>query len=646
MEELEFLQLRTEAEAMARGANLSEKIPHAVFQTIRQFSHTDQLKSGNYFYIGYHIPQLGTLEYGQSGIQDVLEELIKERLITQLFLIKFDPTAHGLKLIPCYIARPEDARLTTEQLYKDLLMQSVDSIESYVKTSPGLDRQSMLKDLELDFKSERPPPPEKLTSTLFSPLQALDPANFDFVPNSELIHHATEILTEELLRRKIVLPLVEYGWMPVRAEELIRRFEIAQEFLNQTLVPHFRSQRELYSEIKSIQSSEESYYLDGFVRKTADFGFKKASAVKKHLMSGIDRKNRIAGSLTLEIILGLHRDAEKAYEEIWKMDRDREYKEVRNSIVGSDVPLAERLKFFEEEDLAEITPEVWQRIVSGVDFLHATYERSNGTCNVLTRNDVALFPPLVKMLLSANSEEHWKILAFRALIDRHEAALHSLFYDTEFLDSYGQLLRKAYWSRIPWYFRLLLLLGLRGFTDSAFQGAKKRISEEQENLSTRNQKKRDTADRQRIIQRKEKAAQAETMEFARRIIDIVDRSIYEEHLPPRISEVAALLPDGHRLESFVESHGFKTVEHGDSKLLLYPIDFNWRGRSARLRRFLEKQLETGHIQGEAESRIRAVLQSVESSLAGAARPNVTSKATTMPEFQPAAAGMVPNEGDY
>ncbi len=630
---------------MSRGANLTEKIPHAIFQTIRGFSHTDQIKAGHYYYIGYHIPQLGTLDYRNSELREVLEELIKEKLITQLFLIKFDPTAHTLKLIPCYVARPEDNRQTTEQLYRELLMQSVESIEEFIKTAPGLDREKMVKELEVDLSSSGVPDPARLPSTLFSPLDCLDPGNFDFVPPAELIQRSREIISEELFRRKAIAALVEYGWMPLRPEEIVRRFEIAQEFLSNRVLPHYRTEKGLMEEIRAIRTNEESYYLDTFAPRTADFGFKKASALKKHLMTGVDRKNRIPGSLAVEIVLALQRDVEKAYKDIQKLNADREYRELRNGIVGPDVSAIDRLRFFDEEEVAEITPEVWSRLTSSVDLLHATYEKNQGTCNLLTQNDTSLFPPLVLSLLNLNPEEHWKILAFKTLVDRHESSLHSLFYDAEFMNIYGQLLRKAYWNRIPWYYRFLLLLGLKMFTDSAFQGAKKRISQQQTDLHRRNQTRRDAAERQRIIQKKEKAAQAETLHFLRQIIETVDRWIYEDGLPPLIAEVAAEIPEGNRLSSFVESQGFKTIPYGDSALLLYPVDFNWRSRAARLRRHLQKQLEAGMSPGEARQRSELVLEAVNHSFhKGSAMAN--SKAPGQARQVTAVESIPHHDGDY
>ncbi|MCB1139011.1 MAG: hypothetical protein KDK23_09660 [Leptospiraceae bacterium] len=611
MEEKGYFELRTESEALARGANLSEKIPYSVFQTIRTCSHPDKIKTGAVFHIGSPISELGTLDYRRNELKTVLEELIKEKLIIQVFYLRFDPTSHSIRLVPCYIARPEDDRLTTEQLYKELLMQSVLSIEEYIKTTPGLDRQKMWKDLEADFQSKQQPDPAGLPECIFDPLHSLDASGFDFVPPADMIKGARQSIREELIRRKLILPVVEYGWMPLRQEELIRRFEIAQEFLNTRLVPAHRSNGDLMNEIRTVQASEETYYLDGSVRKSAEYGVKKATALKKHLMSGIDRKNRIPGSLAIETVLGLYNDVEKQYTELWQRNSDREYKELRNSISGPQATLHDRLRFFEEEEVEEISPEVWRRLISSVDFMHSTYERTDGTCNVLTQNDLDQFPAFVKMLMGLDPSENWKILAFRGLVDRYEATLQPLFYDNEFMESYGMLLRKAYWSRIPWYFRLLMLLGIKGFMDSAFQSAKQRITQEQTGLAGRNQKRRDQADRQRIIQKKEKSAQSETLEFSRRIIEAVERMIYEELNPPLISDVKSLIPDGQHVESFIESQGFRTVQHQQSRLLLFPVDFNWRSREAKLRRFLDRKLAEGGLAPAQEQWMRAVLRSLQ-----------------------------------
>ena len=183
------------------------------------------------------------------------------------------------------------------------------------------------------------------------------------------------------------------------------------------------------------------------------------------------------------------------------------------------------------------------------------------------------------------------------------------------------------------------------FTDSAFQGAKKRISQQQTDLHRRNQTRRDAAERQRIIQKKEKAAQAETLHFLRQIIETVDRWIYEDGLPPLIAEVAAEIPEGNRLSSFVESQGFKTIPYGDSALFLYPVDFNWRSRAARLRRHLQKQLEAGMSPGEARQRSELVLEAVNHSFhKGSAMAN--SKAPGQARQVTAVESIPHHDGDY
>lgn len=616
MDESNYLELRTESEAVARGANLSEKIPYAVFQAIRACSHTDQVRTGSVFHIGSPIAQLGTLDYRRGELKEVLEELMKEKLIVQLFYLRFDPTSHSIRLIPCYVARPEGDRITTEQLYRELLMESVSSIEEFIKSAPGLDKDRMWKDLEKDFQSHKMPEPSQLPETIFDPLHSLDAASFDFIPPAELIKHAREAIKEELLRRKRILQIVEYGWMPLRQEEIIRRFEIAQEFMNTRLPGAHRSNSSLQSDLRSIQSAEENYYLDAGARKSAEFGFKKASAFKKHLMTGVDRKNRIPGSLAIEIVLGLYSDTEKAYQELRQRDIDREYRELRNSIAGPEAPLVDRLQFFEEPDLEEISPEVWRKLISSVDLLHSAYEKSDGTCNVLAKNDAGQFPAFVQLLLTVEPEQHWKILAFRELIEKHETALQNLFYDLEFMDNYSQLLKKAYWTRMPWYFRVLLFLGVKSVVESAFEKARHRIAEEQSTLAARNQQRRDTRDRHRIIQIKEKTAELQSQEAVRRIIETVERWVQEKGIPPLQSELIQELPDGGRVESLIDNHGFRTIEHGQSRIVLFPVDFNWRKRTARMRRSLNKWLEEGSLPSEYNERVRLVLRSLTGSSSG------------------------------
>ncbi|MCB1304802.1 MAG: hypothetical protein KDK37_11010 [Leptospiraceae bacterium] len=609
-----------ESEALARGANLSEKAHHAVYKAVKSLSALDQIKNGNIFHAGLPIPELENLSYGRKEALEVLQRLMSDQLIAHVFLLEYDPGQKKMTLTSCYIAHTGDDRIGPEQLFQELLMQSVSNIEDMIKARPLFNRDAIMKDFEKDINSPSVPDTAQLPATVVDPLSAIQPAAFDFVPPAELLRIARDEIREELIRRSDVVYLLEYGLLPVRDDEVLVRFEAANDFMVSKIIPMHRSNVNLKSELQSISSQEEAYHVEGFVRKTADFPQRKAAAIKKHLLAGPTRASRFPGSLAIETILQLHGAAEKKFKDQWEKEVDHQHKEIRDSILGLGVEVADQIRFFSEDDRQSIPPEIWKRLISDSGFFHSTWERSDGTYHVLCKKNPAIFPQLVTIMLSMGPQDHWKILAFRFLIEKYETTFPELFNDGEFVEAYGRLLRRAYMSLIPWYYRLLMLFGFRSIIDAAFQHAKKRIQEEQEVLSQRNQSNRDDVDRQRIMQQKEKAGQAETLEFSRRIIESLERYYFRENKPPLISEVAAELADKKEDEvrDFIKKQGFKTLDFQSDKILLYPVDHQWRARAVRLRKHLEEAGQDAALAQEKKTRIAVVLKMMQRSIKQAA----------------------------
>lgn len=616
----EFLNILKESEAIARGANLSEKTHHAVYKAIKTVSALDQIKNGVIFHAGVKIPELENLDYGRKEAQETLQRLISDQLIAQVFLIEYDPGNNKLTVTPCYLANWGDERIGPEQLFQELLMQSVESIERYLSNRPVFNRDQIWKDLERDLNSPSVPDLSNLPTAALDPLSVLQPSAFDFVPPAEMLRISRDEIRGELIRRGDVVYLLEYGLLPVREEELVVRFEACADFMISRIIPEHRGNAALKSELQSISTQEEGYHLEGFVRKTADFTQKKAAAVKKHLLSSPGRTSRFPGSLTVEQVIQLHPHVEKKYRETWEKEMDQQHKEIRDSILGLGVDVADQIRFFSEEDREAIPPEIWKRLINDSGFFHSTWERSDGTFHVLCKKNPAIFPELVDIMLRMGPEGHWKILAFRFLIEKYESTFPELFHDGDFVVAYGQLLRRAYMSLIPWYYRLLMFLGLRSVVDAAFQNAKKKIQEEQERLSGKNQEKRDTRDKQRMTERKEHAGQAETLEFKRRIIETLERYYYEQLKPPLVKEVASHFSEKKEDEfrEFVKKQGFKLLDFENDKILLYPVDHQWRARAAKLRKHLEQKDQDPALEAALHARIAVVLKMLQKSIKQAA----------------------------
>lgn len=616
----EFLNLLKESDAMARGANLSEKTHHAVYKAIKSVSALDQIKNGNIFHAGVKIPELENLDYGRKEALEVLQRLISDQLIAQVFWMDFDPGANKLVITPCYIANWGDDRIGPEQLFQELLMQSVENIEQFLRNRPVFNRDQIWKDLQKDVKSPSVPDLSQLPTSTVDPLAPIQPSAFDFVPPAEMLRVARDEIREELIRRGAVVYLLEYGLLPIRDEEVVVRFEACADFMLSHIIPEHRANAALKSELHSISTQEEAYHLEGFVRKTADFTHKKATAVKKHLLSSPGRTSRFPGSLAVEQVLQLHPFVEKKYREGWEKEMDHQHKEIRESILGLGVDVADQIRFFSEEDRESIPPEIWRRLINDNGFFHSTWERNDGTYHVLCKKNPAIFPELVNIMLNMGPENHWKILAFRFLIEKYESTFPELFHDSDFVDAYGRLLRRAYMSLIPWYYRLLMFLGLRSIVDAAFQNAKKKIQEDQERLAAKNQEKRDNRDKQKIVERKEKAGQAETLEFTRRIVESLERHYFDRGVPPLVKDVAQEFPDRKEEEfrEFIKKQGFKQLDFEGDKILLYPVDHQWRVRAIKLRKRLEDINQDPGLDNSIRTRISTVLKMLQKSIKQAA----------------------------
>lgn len=616
----EFLNLLKESEAVARGANLSEKAHHAVYKSIKSVSALDQIKNGTIFHAGSKVPELEALDYGRKQALEVLQRLISDQLIAQVFLLEYDSSQNKLQLTPCYIANWGDERIGPEQLFQELLMQSVAAIQEYLQARPIFTRDQIWKDLERDVNSATVPDMTQFPATLVDPISVIQPAAFDFVPPADLLRMAKDEIHQELIRRGAAVYLLEYGLLPVREEELIVRFETCSDFLTSRLLPEHRGNANLKSELHTISAQEEAYHLGGFVRKTAEFLQNKAAAVKKHLLAAPGRTSRFPGSLAVEQILKLQPLVEEKYKKQWEQEMDHHHREIRESILGPGVDVADQIRFFSEEDRQSIPMEVWKRLINDNGFFHSTWEKNDGTYHILCKRNPAIFPELVSIMLNMGPSDHWKILAFRFLIEKYETTFPELFTDKEFVDAYGRLLRRAYMSLIPWYYRLLMFFGLKSIVDAAFQNAKKKIQEDQERLSAKNQHKRDELEKQKIMERKERSGQAETLELTRRIVEALERHFYQKGTPPLLSEVMAEFPDQKpdEFKDFVKKQGFKMLDFQGDRILMYPVDHQWRVRAVKLRKHLDELEQDPGLEENRKARINAVRKMLQRSIKQAA----------------------------
>lgn len=594
-----FLELLKESEALARGANLAEKIHHAVYKAVKGSSTIESIRNGQVFTLDTPIPELQANTTTRKDIMDVLQRLISDQLIAQVFILAYNSDAGEIRLRPCYIAHTGDDRITPVQLFNETIYTSVGAIEAMIEERPVLTGSMIRKDLETDFKSQNMPDPQSLKATVIDPLKVLHPAGFDLVPPAELLREGRTLLREELVKRGIVADIINYGLLPLRDNETLVLFETAYDFMVSKILPTHKSKGNLKAEIDSIAQEEGAHSIETNSPKSTNFAVQKASAVKKTLLSQPGRAggSRYPGSLAIEIILQLASESEHLYESQWEADINQVYQDFREPMVAPDALWFDMIRFVDQEEQMDIPPKAWNKIISDPDLLYSTWQTQHGTVHVIARKDVHAIKDLLTGMLELGPGEQWKILALRFLIEKYESSLQELFESSETIALYGSLLRRVYMQYIPWYLRIFMFF--KAVQDYAFKNAKEIILQKQHHLEEQNAHQTQAIEKKRLQEKKQRLAAAKDLQMINRIVEKIDHTFQEGRSVPVAGVIRQEFPEiqGPDFYEFLNKHNFQMLSGPDSQgpqdaILLYPVDHNWRVRVARLRRRIEELLSS------------------------------------------------------
>ena len=313
----EFLEVLRESDAIARGANLSDKINHAVFRAIQKASTPTAVRSGNLFTLDSFVPDIVNLT--KAELKTVLQRLIGENVIAQIFRLEFSSGKIPLILKPCFICAPTNEKHSMLQLYNETIYQSILAIESYLDSLGQNSTEGIWMDFETDFNSEKTPVPEAIPSSVVDIFSVIHPGNFNIVPQGNLIPVSIEEIEGALIKKNKIVIIIDYGIMPLREQEILDRLDTATAFLKRKILPKYRNKSNLKRDMEQIDLEEACYQIDQNAPGTAEFVSKKANAIKKTVLNVQDRQGtRYPGALAIETIISLESFAQKEYNEIQK----------------------------------------------------------------------------------------------------------------------------------------------------------------------------------------------------------------------------------------------------------------------------------------------------------------------------------------
>lgn len=595
-----FLETVKESEALARGANLSDKINHAVLKAIKGASTRQTVKANQHFTLDTFVPDIVNLT--KADLRRVISRLIAERVVVQIFRLEYSPGHEQMLLVPCYLANANEEENQIVSLFNDTVFQSITAVESFLDARPPADRNAFVAELEVDLTSERVPPMEKLPRTVVDPFASVHAKNFDIVPPAELLSVTVTDIRKELIRRNRVRVIPDYGLMPVRETDILDRLEICDDFLVKRLVPKYRNRGSCKRELEQISMEEAAYSVEAHATPTGQFMARRAQTIKKAVLASMPpgKGVRFPGTLAVEIILQLEPLARERYEERARSENARSVRDFKEQLTALDGPWQDLIRFVRFDEVDKYHADVWQRLLEDSELIHAYWQTAEGLHHVFARREPAVFRRLVHGMASLPPERKWQILAMRALLEQHESKpeFKALFDDPAFVESFGKLLRLCYMDRIGWLHRLLLQLGILWFQDRSFQIAKQSIRNEQERLRVRNDARIKEHREKRDKERAEKVARVQDLTRANRIIEVLDQLYLTDRHIPSVADVRARVtefsPEEFHLTLRRERFQIIAPPKGvdpDQGILLYPLNHEWRSRAARLRKMLDRLLE-------------------------------------------------------
>ncbi|MCB1173076.1 MAG: hypothetical protein KDK39_05910 [Leptospiraceae bacterium] len=598
-----FLNIYHEAEGVARGAHLVEKINRAMFGAIKAHSTGEHARNNNLFHIETEVPDVVNLDRATRAA--VLGRLIQDQVVAQILRLDFDPQNNAVQLQPCFITHQTEDSEQLVLIYQENIQRSVNAVELMLGSMPMHGRSAIRADLELDFDSPEQPGVSQLPATLVEPFAHVHASKFDVLPAPEMIQQTIRDIEGELIRRHKLINLINYGYLYYREQEAVDRIEAAVELLHARIIERYIDKPGLKKQLDAIQLDESSWKVDEHAPPTTRFDVRRVEAVKQAVLAEPGRSasgTRFPGALSVETLIALGDQSETLLQKKHKLDNLASYEGYRKQLLEAGQNWQASLLALSEAERQKMPPESWRNLVDDLELYYRRWETDEGSWHVFIRRQAEAFRVLIKGMAQLPVQSAWQIMAMKTILEENESDMPDLFKDSDLIGAYGQLLRRVYMGYIPWLYRFLMFFGLAFARDAGFRLAKQSIDLEQERLLVANRERADALVRSQEAERQKVREQLKLSGQAREIQDQLDWFYQERSLIPSIGELRNTMRDMdlRTFESVIAEAKFQLIKVPDSsssndRIILYPMDGDWSKRLGILHRVADKILQQPDI---------------------------------------------------
>lgn len=591
---LEFLNITKRS--LSGVSMQTDKFYQAVFSAIKKTSTLEYARKASLFQIENNPVESSHLD--REHILTILNELAREELIAQIFLLKYYPENRKIRVESCFIAPNEESYESLSDLFNATNDLSISSLNEWFATLPPPDPNILHKELEKDFHADDFLPAKELSHFILDLDSLLVNREFEVRPAPDTITGTVKELQRRLVNSGPALRVKGFGIIYQPLSNLKDMFEASEKFLSQIIIPGLEETSEEFKKrYEDIQIEETSYFMKDLVPDTTRFAQKKAEIID-HEFSARGRSEYFPGVLAVRVIQAVSERVEDVFHREWAGKCEEMHKEFKDKILAKDISLLEKIQYVSHENTRSLPPEVFDDLTRDPDMYYAKWERPKYTVHVFAPADADFIKDTVERMASVPPAEKWKMLALRQLIEEHDQDLKGLFDEKKFVRTYGKMLRSAYLDFMPIYWHVLLLFRIKLFEDKFFTNAKKKIIDKQKQFSQANaaREKRYRDNLEAEIRRKISETRAQNM--ARAVIQQLDVYYMQKKKVPTVGMVHEHFPEMNELafHKFLNSSGFQMLMSSlnsdvSNAILLYPPNSEWKQRKTELIKKLQQQYE-------------------------------------------------------
>ena len=569
-----FLKVRKEKEAVLLGINPTNKHQHELLKIIRSLNTIQNAGKGMLFTLKN--AYLEQLQIDMKSAITNLNQLVGNMLIVQVPVLEYDTFNKSLNTVNYFLTHPsEDKTYTIYNIFDELVAYSFHAVKSWYEHSEPLSRDAFYKELSWQFTA-KPNEEYKGETRLFTPLKKLYEYQNGISVPPEMLDFIAKEISNRIFETNIGLEIQGHGIFLLKPGEIIGIFETAEEFLDKKILPPMIEDVNYKFRIEPYLFEKKTYYsIEKFPRKVAKYTVDIAREVKAILSQSAQNPNNFPGSLCLEVILKLETLVEEKYAGKWREECDRVKRDFKKSITTPTNKWQNLIEFISHEDSLKYHPDVWRELVNDTDLFYGKWQIPKMTVHVFTGKEIGFIKTLVLGMMSLPSHELWKAQALKHLIEKNEKRLRALLIDPKFTVIYNELVRKIYIQYIPWYFRIFLYFPLSIFMDSFLEDAKRKIIEEQDILTKKNEA---INAKLQSEQAKEKVEQLEKLKddlMAESIKKTLDSFYFQQNRLPILEEVRQFYTDENKFNKIIKKYNFKIFKVSvkgadDAEILMYP----------------------------------------------------------------------------